>query len=85
MKTNTTDTKRQSIANFAAIKTAIANNEEELLNELLADQVMQELEKSYLIELAQLNNHTAILKILKAIPLAMSQLTVSVIVTSYFH
>lgn len=69
MKTNRTSPKRQSIANFAAIKTAIANNEEKLLNQLLADQVMQELEKSYLIELAQLRNNAAIMEILKAIPL----------------
>lgn len=69
MKTNSSNQNRQSIANFAAIKTAIANNEEELLNKLLADQVMQDIEKSYLIDLAQLNNHSGIIKILEAIPL----------------
>tara|TARA_R110001583_G_scaffold12927_4_gene56612 strand:- start:14502 stop:14717 length:216 start_codon:yes stop_codon:yes gene_type:complete len=69
MQNNGTNNKRQSIANFAAIKTAIANNEEKLLKELLADQMMQALEKSYLIELAQLNNNSAILETLKAIPL----------------
>jgi len=58
----------QSIANFAAIKTAIANNEEELLKELLADQAMPELEHSYLIDLAGLSNDPAILKIIKDIP-----------------
>jgi hypothetical protein len=45
----------QSIANFAAIKTAIANNEEALLKELLADQAMPDLEKSYLMDLAGLS------------------------------
>tara|TARA_R110001583_G_scaffold160546_1_gene312449 strand:- start:244 stop:447 length:204 start_codon:yes stop_codon:yes gene_type:complete len=58
----------QSITNFAAIKTTIANNEEQRLKELLAGQVMQELEKSYLIDLAKLGNNHAILKILKDIP-----------------
>ena len=58
----------QSIANFAAIKTAIANNEKDLLKELLADQAMPELEKSYLIDLAGLSNDPAILKIIKDIP-----------------
>jgi hypothetical protein len=58
----------QSIANFAASKTAIANNEEALLKELLADQAMPDLEKSYLMDLAGLSNDPAILKIIKDIP-----------------
>ncbi|MFT5815932.1 MAG: hypothetical protein ACI9VT_003710 [Psychroserpens sp.] len=58
----------QSINNFAAIKTTIANNEEQRLKELLAGQVMQELEKSYLIDLAKIGNNHAILKILEDIP-----------------
>lgn len=68
METNNTHKHNQSIANFAAIKTAIANNEEALLKELLADQAMPELEKSYLIDLAGLSNDPAILKIIKGIP-----------------
>jgi hypothetical protein len=68
MKVETDNTHNQSIANFAAIKTAIANNEEALLKELLADQAMPELEKSYLIDLAGLSNDPAILKIIKDIP-----------------
>lgn len=66
METN--HTHHQSIANFAAIKTAIANNEEALLKELLANQAIPELEKSYLIDLAELRNDPAILKIIKDIP-----------------
>jgi hypothetical protein len=58
----------QSINNFAAIKTTIANNEEQRLKELLAGQVMQELEKSYLIDLAKIGNNHTILKILEDIP-----------------
>ena len=57
----------QSITNFAAIKTTIANNEEQRLKELLAGQVMQKLEKNYLIDLAKLGNNHAILKILEDI------------------
>lgn len=68
MDNNKTHQNNQSIANFAAIKTAIANNEEQLLKELLADQAMQELEKSYLIDLAGLSNNRAILEILEKIP-----------------
>jgi len=49
-----THKKNQNIANFSAIKTAIANNEEQLLKELLADQAMLELEKSYLIDLGNM-------------------------------
>ncbi|WP_067217909.1 hypothetical protein [Marinomonas gallaica] len=64
----TKHTHNQSIANFAAIKTAIANNEAALLKELLANQAIPELEKSYLIDLAGFSNDPAILKIIKDIP-----------------
>jgi hypothetical protein len=69
METHTTHKNNRSIANFAAIKTAIANNEEQLLKELLSDQTMPELEKSYLIDLAKLSNNHMILKILEDIPI----------------
>jgi hypothetical protein len=69
MGSNNTDQNKQSIANFAALKTTIANGEEQLLKELLANQSMQELEKSYLIDLAKLNNNLTIIKLLKDIPL----------------
>jgi hypothetical protein len=68
MENKKTHQNKQSIANFAAIKTAIANNEEQLLKELLADQTMQSIEKSYLIDLAKLSNYRAILEILENIP-----------------
>ena len=58
----------QSIANFAAIKTAIANNEEVLLRELLHEQKIPELEKSYLLDLAGLSNNPAIMTIIHDIP-----------------
>ncbi|GAA0225812.1 hypothetical protein [Marinomonas primoryensis] len=68
MGSDNTHKNKLSIANFAAIKTAIANNEEQLLKELLADQAMQDLEKNYLIDLAKLSNNLIILKLLEDIP-----------------
>tara|TARA_R110002050_G_scaffold250317_3_gene388242 strand:- start:518 stop:733 length:216 start_codon:yes stop_codon:yes gene_type:complete len=68
METNKPNENNQSIANFAAIKTTIANNEEQRLKELLGDQSMPALEKSYLIDLAKLGNNQVILKILNDIP-----------------
>lgn len=66
-ESNKMNTKKQSIANFAAIETAIANKEEARLKELLKDQTIPELEKSYLIDLVELNNDPAILKIINDI------------------
>ena len=63
-----TDENEHGIANFAALKTAIANGEERLLEELLAEQAMPELEKSYLIDLANINNKRSIIKLLEDIP-----------------
>lgn len=65
---DSTHKNRQNIANFAAIKTAIANGEEQLLKELLAGQTMQNLEKSYLIDLAKLSNNHTIFKLLENMP-----------------
>jgi hypothetical protein len=64
-----TDQNKHSIATFAALKTSIANGEEQLVKKLLADYPMQEIEKSYLIDLAKLNNNLAIIKLLETIPL----------------
>lgn len=63
-----TDQNEHGIASFAALKTSIANGEEQSVKELLADHSMQELEKSYLIDLAKLNNNHAIIKLLEDIP-----------------
>jgi hypothetical protein len=60
---------QHTIATFAALKTAIVNGEEQSVKELLANQPMQELEKSYLIDLAKLNNNHTIIKLLENIPL----------------
>ncbi|MBB1389579.1 hypothetical protein H5185_09095, partial [Shewanella sp. SG44-6] len=48
MGSHNTDQHKHSIATFAALKTAIANDEEQLVKDLLANEPMQELEKSYL-------------------------------------
>jgi hypothetical protein len=63
-----TDQNKHSIANFAALKTAIVNGEEELIKELLSKKPMQELEKSYLLDLAKLNDNRVIIKLIKNIP-----------------
>jgi hypothetical protein len=69
MGSNKTDRNERGIGNFAALKTAIVNGEEPLVEELLGNQPMQELEKSYLIDLAKLNNNLNILKLLEDIPM----------------
>jgi len=69
MSCNNTEQNEHTIATFAALKTAIANGEEQSVKELLADQPMQELERSYLIDLANLNNNRAIITLLENIPL----------------
>ena len=65
-----TDQNKHSIATFAALKTAIVNGEELSVKELLGNQPMQELEKSYLIDLAKLSNNPTIIKLLEDVPLA---------------
>jgi hypothetical protein len=52
------------------LKTAIANGEELSVKELLANQPMQELEKSYLIDLAKLTNNLNIIKLVENVPLS---------------
>jgi hypothetical protein len=64
-----TDQNKHSIATFAALKASIVNGEEPSVEELLENQSMQEIEKSYLIDLARLSNNLAIIKLLETIPL----------------
>ena len=68
METNKSELNKQGIAHFAALKTAIANGEELLVKDILTDQPMIYIEKSYLIDLAQLNNNPIIMKLLEGIP-----------------
>lgn len=58
-----------SIANYSALKTAIANNETRRLKELLTGQTMQQLEKDYLLDLARLDNNRKIITLLEAVPI----------------
>jgi hypothetical protein len=69
MGSNEADQNTLGIANFAALKTAIANGEELLVKKLLGGLSMLELEKSYLIDLAKLNDNLAIIKLLEDIPI----------------
>jgi len=72
MESNKTDKSEHGIANFMALETAIANNEEDLVKDLLDNQAMQELEKSYLIDLAELSSNATIKKLLEDIPITES-------------
>jgi hypothetical protein len=72
MEPSKTDKNEHGIANFMALETAIANNEEDLVKELLDNQAMQELEKSYLLDLAQLSGNANIKKLLEDIPIKQS-------------
>ncbi|PKM20887.1 MAG: hypothetical protein CVV11_05245 [Gammaproteobacteria bacterium HGW-Gammaproteobacteria-15] len=58
----------RSFMHYAALKTAIINNEEQRVKELLANQSMQVLEKGYLLDLARLNNNRTIVALLEAVP-----------------
>ena len=68
MTSEETEPKEHSIAHYSALKTAIANGEEPLLKELLANQTMQQLEKNYLLDLARLGSNGTIIKLLEAVP-----------------
>lgn len=57
-----------SIENYMGLKTAIANGEVQTVKDMLADQTMTEMEKSYLIDLANLAGNQEMISILKSIP-----------------
>ncbi|HBN88304.1 MAG TPA: hypothetical protein DD408_04080 [Rheinheimera sp.] len=56
------------MANYEALKTAIANNEAQRIKELLAGKSMQQLEKDYLLDLARLDDNRTIIALLEAVP-----------------
>lgn len=58
----------QPIANMEGLQAAISNGETERVKELLGDQTLDELQKDYLIELAELNGSQDIVKMLKNTP-----------------
>lgn len=68
MTAENTDQPSRSFMHYAALKTAIINNEEHRVRELLANQSMQALEKGYLLDLARLNNNSTVVALLEAVP-----------------
>lgn len=68
MTSKQTEQESRNFMHYAALKTAIINNEEQRVKELLANKSMQTLEKGYLLDLARLNNNSAILALLEAVP-----------------
>lgn len=68
MGSNNTDRNKPGIGNFSALKTAIANGEALRVKDLLSKEPMLDIEKSYLIDLAQLNKNSTIIKLLEDIP-----------------
>ncbi|MEQ5806868.1 hypothetical protein J3369_05520 [Alteromonas sp. NFXS44] len=56
------------IANMSGLKTAIANGEEERVKQLLTGQTLDELQKSYLIDLADLAGNESIKTLLQDAP-----------------
>jgi hypothetical protein len=57
-----------STSNMNALQTAVVNGEEERLKALLTNQLFDELQKSHLINLAEQNGHSKIVKLLKETP-----------------
>lgn len=68
MTSEQTEQESRNFMHYAALKTAIINNEEQRVKELLANKSMQTLEKGYLLDLARLNNNSTILALLEAVP-----------------
>ena len=58
----------RNINTFAALKTAIAIGDVQSVKDLLLNESIVELEKSHLIDLAELNGNADIIALLKAIP-----------------
>jgi hypothetical protein len=68
MTSNKNNEPKHGIANFAALETAIANGEEQSVKELLGNEAMPEIERSYLLDFAKLSNKPAITKLIEDIP-----------------
>ncbi|QJR80469.1 hypothetical protein CA267_006620 [Alteromonas pelagimontana] len=60
--------KHNSIANMKGLESAIANGEETRVKQLLTNLVLDELQKSYLIDIADLNGNQNIVKLLQDTP-----------------
>lgn len=57
-----------SFMQYEALQTAIANNEVDLVKQMLADHSMTSLEKGYLLDLARPGGHQQIIALLEAVP-----------------
>jgi hypothetical protein len=68
MEVYMTEQNRQGMANYMALKTAVINGEEALVEKLLANRPMLDIEKSYLLDLAHLGNNRRIITLLKDLP-----------------
>ncbi|WP_102794510.1 hypothetical protein [Bowmanella denitrificans] len=62
------DAKSNAIARMEGLQMAIANGEVDRVRQLLANQVLDKLQKSYLLDLAELNQKAEIVKLLEKTP-----------------
>ena len=58
----------KSIAGMKGLQSAIANGEVNRVKQLLTNEMLDELQKSYLIDLAKTNNHQEIIQLLEDTP-----------------
>ncbi|MDY7218598.1 hypothetical protein TOI97_03260 [Denitrificimonas sp. JX-1] len=56
------------MGHFIALKSAIINGEETVVKQYLVDRSMLDVEKSYLLELAELGGNAAIIQLLEQVP-----------------
>lgn len=62
------DQNKHRMANYMALETAVINGEEALVEKLLDNQPMLDIERSYLLDLAQLSSNRRIIKLLEDLP-----------------
>lgn len=63
-----TDQNKHGMANYMALKTAVINGEEALVEKLLDNQPMLDIEKSYLLDLAHLGSNRRVIQLLEDLP-----------------
>nr|WP_136250405.1 hypothetical protein [Ningiella ruwaisensis] len=64
---DTTDS-NSPILDMSALKTAIVNNEEHKVKEMLAQQQLDNLQQQYLVELAKTNNNPRLAEVIENTP-----------------
>lgn len=60
--------KHDSLSNMDALKAAIVNKDEERLKALLTDMLLDELQKSYLINLSEHRGNSEITMLIRGVP-----------------